>query len=172
MFLSVTLQFMSQTILAIDPGFDRVGWAVGNVERGKLNILQYGCIQTLKTENRFQRYSQIQVELSAIIDQHVPNQAAIETLFFSKNQTTAMHVSEARGVIISTLLHKQIEIFEYNPNEIKLAVTGYGKADKSAVEKMVRLQLGAQLTQKEKIIDDTMDALGILLTHSLMRKMR
>lgn len=155
---------MSEVILAIDPGYDRVGWAVGNVQHALISKLAYGCIQTNSGETLFQRYQQITSELAQIIQQHQPSQLAIESLFFFKNQKTVMQVSEARGVIISCCLQASLEIFEYTPLQIKQAVTGYGRAAKDQVDKMVRLQL--KLGQ-QKIIDDAMDALGILLTHSV-----
>ncbi len=158
------------TLIGIDPGYDRLGWAVGKVVQGKLIVVEYGCIVTNKKAPHSQRYVQIIQDFQAILQKHQPDEAALETLFFSKNQTTALAVSEARGVIISCLLLHHCTYAEYNPNQIKLSVTGYGKADKQAVEKMVRLQLGIQST--EKILDDTMDALGILLTHSVSRNSR
>lgn len=149
-------------IIGIDPGYDRLGWAVGENTKGKWNIADFGCIQTAKSDTLVQRYSQINTELSEIISEHKPDQAAVETLFFSVNKKTALQVSEARGVILSCLIQNNIEIFEYNPNQIKLTVTGYGNADKKAVEKMVRLQLPIP---KIKIIDDAIDALAIMMTH-------
>jgi len=154
-------------ILAIDPGYDRVGWSLGQKNGSQLSVIKYGLIQTNKMASIFERYRAIETELDAIIKQHQPQQAALETLFFSKNQTTAMRVAESRGLILATLIRNRVECFEYNPGTIKLAVTGYGKADKKAVEKMVRLQLHVS---NEKLIDDTLDALAILLTHGAVAK--
>jgi crossover junction endodeoxyribonuclease RuvC len=154
---------LPKVCLGIDPGYDRVGWAVGEIKGSQLQPIAYGLIQTDKHQTHFVRYQQVEAELSAILNQYQPVEAAIETLFFSNNQTTAMKVSEIRGIIISTLLRSKVECFEYNPSQIKLTVTGFGKADKKAVEKMIRLQLKLPA---EKVIDDTLDALAILLTHS------
>lgn len=152
-------------ILAIDPGYDRVGWAVGSkISAQKIKVDQYGCIQTDKKADIFTRYRQIVTELQIILQVHQPTHLAIEQLYFSKNTSTALRVSEARGVIIATCIAQGTEVFEYNPGTIKLAVTGHGQADKKAVDKMVRLQLGIKDLH---IIDDTMDALALLLTHSV-----
>lgn len=149
--------------IAIDPGYDRVGWAVGSCQRGQFIINGYGLIQTNKTQTIFERYSQVETELETILLTYRPQQAAMESLFFSKNQTTAMRVAEVRGLLLASLLRHQITCYEYNPGSIKLAITGYGKADKKAVEKMVRLELKLE---SEKLIDDTLDALAILVTHA------
>lgn len=151
-------------ILAIDPGYDRCGWAILS---SVSHVLQYGCIITKKEEDFFHRLNQVISELKELIDQYSPKELAIETLFFSKNQKTAMRVSETRGAIIGLSLSAGMEITEYSPVQIKSSVTGNGKADKKAVEKMVRLQLHIPLT--EKLLDDTLDAIGIGLTHQVSR---
>lgn len=151
----------SPLILAIDPGFDRVGWAVGYKQANQVIATAHGLLQTDRSLPLFQRYFQIQNELQQLIEKHSPKILAIEKLFFARNKTTALKVSEARGVIIITALNAQMEITEYTPNEIKLAVAGDGQADKIALEKMVRIQLRLENT---KIIDDTIDALAILIT--------
>lgn len=157
------------TILAIDPGYDRVGWAVGSMSGLECLALHYGLIQTKKSESRIGRYQHIDRELSEIMTQYQPQEAAIESLFFYNNKTTAIHVAEARGVIISSCFRHEVEVSEYTPLQIKQAVTGFGQADKKAVEKMVRLQLKKQVANSEKMIDDTLDALAILLTHAARR---
>ena len=152
---------INQIILAIDPGFDRIGWAVGTKNHAQIKLMDYGLIQTNRDFNLHQRYQQISDQITTIIDKFQPNICAIEKLFFSRNKTTALKVSEARGVIINTCLNLGLSISEYTPNQIKLAATGSGTADKVAIEKMIRSQLN--LTHS-KIIDDVCDALAILLT--------
>lgn len=157
---------MKQPIcIGIDPGFDRVGWAVGSVG-SSVEVLAYGCIQTSKKLSQTQRYQSIMTQLSTVLSEHKPTEAALETLYFARNVSTALPVSEARGIILSQLI-PTCSIAEYAPGTIKLAVTGHGKATKAAVEKMVRLQL--KLHSKPEL-DDTMDALAVLLTHSVLRK--
>ncbi|MBP7768628.1 crossover junction endodeoxyribonuclease RuvC [Candidatus Woesebacteria bacterium] len=153
-----------RTVIGIDPGFDRLGWAVGRVEAGqKITTLGFGCITTDKKLALLERYAVLQEELEKILLMYQPTDAAIESLFFANNQKTVMQVSEARGIIIANLLRQKIQIGQYTPLQIKQAVTGFGRADKIAVEKMVRLQL--KITESH-ILDDTMDALAILITHS------
>lgn len=142
-----------------------MGWAIGRqTGKNQMTVLAYGAIQTAKSASMFDRYRQIQTELQALIEQHHPSYLAIEELFFSKNTTTALRVSEVRGLIIASCLNSGMKITEYNPSTIKLAVTGHGRADKAAVDKMVRLQLGIK---EVKVLDDTMDALAVLITHSV-----
>lgn len=158
-------------ILGIDPGYDRLGWAVGQISkkgRGEPDIKDLGCIITSRKNTITQRYLTLDSELQKIIDEYRPQQLAIEGLFFSKNKTTALKVAEARGVILSCAARNKLEIFEYFPNQIKLAVTGNGRANKVAMEKMLRLQLILPIKKKDKkIIDDAMDAVGVVLTHTL-----
>lgn len=156
----------TKIILSIDPGYDRLGWAVAKLKNPgkKIMLLDYDCIQTNKKNDIFTRYKQIILELKKIIKKYQPNELAIETLFFSKNTKTALKVSEARGLIIGLCLQSGLEIYEYHPMQIKQAVTGFGKADKKAIDKMVRLQLNLG---KTKIIDDAMDALAIVLTRGV-----
>lgn len=149
--------------LAIDPGYDRLGWAVGEKNsKKKLSLLKYGLIATNKKDSHYQRYTQINTELEKIIDQYRPQNLALETLFFQKNQKTVMAVSEVRGIIMSAGFRHQLQLYEYTPPQIKQAMTGYGRADKLAIEKMVRLEFA--LNAQEKIIDDTIDAMALLLT--------
>ena len=154
-------------ILAIDPGYDRCGWAVMS-SNPKAEVIFYGCIVTDKKADFFDRLSQVITELGQVIAAHETTELAIETLFFSKNVKTAMRVAETRGAISALCLINAMKIFEYSPVQIKQAVTGNGKADKKSVEKMVRLQL--KIPKTEKLLDDTLDALGIGLTHQACRK--
>ncbi len=150
--------------MGFDPGYDRLGWAVGELENGKIvQLTAYGAIITDPQQTLYQRYAQILTELETLVVTHQPTEAAIESLFFATNRKTALHVSEARGILISVLLRHDCQLSEYTPLQIKQAVTGYGNAEKTAVDKMVRLQLKLPNT---KILDDTMDALAVLLTYA------
>jgi crossover junction endodeoxyribonuclease RuvC len=157
-----------EVILGIDPGYDRVGWAVGTSQGQAWQNIHYGCLETDSQESLFERYRQISAELTAILKTHQPQVLSIESLFFFKNQKTALKVSEARGVIISTCLNHGLTIVEFTPLQIKQAVTGYGRADKVSMEKMVRLQL--KLADRP-IIDDAIDALAIMLTYQAQSKL-
>lgn len=157
----------STILMGIDPGFDRIGWAVCQSSPQGLQPLAFGCIRTNKKETQLERYKQLATDLTALVTRYQPSCAAVESLFFATNQKTAIAVAQARGIILAQLFDHHIRIHEYTPLQIKQATAGYGNADKAAMEKMVRLQL--QLPA-EKIIDDTIDALAMVLTlHSRMR---
>ena len=159
-------------IIGIDPGYDRLGWAVAQKNPGAWHIFDQGCIVTDRQQEIEQRFQQILDELSAIIQRYQPQEAAVETLFWFKNQSSAMKVSEARGLIITNLLNAGIKISQYTPLQIKQAITGYGRADKKAVEKMVRLELAIDQNQAKNIIDDTFDALALVICHQASRKLK
>jgi len=158
---------LHQTVLGIDPGYDRLGWAIATIDNSSCSVLDYGCIQTKKTEDLFTRYSDLEKQLEKVVEKFQPSVAAIESLFFFKNKTTALKVSEARGVVIISLIKRKIKIFEYTPLQIKETVTGFGRADKKAVEKMVRMELGLK---KHKVIDDAIDALAVIMTHRIRNR--
>lgn len=152
-------------ILGLDPGYDRLGWAVCDATGTDCRVVALGTIQTSKDQTQYQRYQHIATQLVAVVSQHLPTQAAIETLFFSKNKTTALNVSEVRGVCIAHLLQAGLSLFDYSPNQIKLTVTGSGRADKRAVQKMVALQV--KLPTDASQLDDAIDAVAICLTHAM-----
>jgi crossover junction endodeoxyribonuclease RuvC len=153
-------------ILAIDPGYDRVGWAIGQAEGAKPQLEFCGLITTDKKAVLFDRYKEIDTELSAVISQYQPTELSIESLFFFKNAKTALKVSEARGVILSAALRQGVQVTEYTPLQVKQAVTGYGRASKEELDKMVKLQLKIETAQ---LIDDTVDAIGLYITHFYSR---
>ena len=156
-------------ILGIDPGYGRLGWAIGEIGGTKMSntkpsILGFGCIETPAKQKIGLRFKQIATDLTSICEKFQPNVLAIEKLYFAKNTTTAMQVSESRGVVFATCLPFVQTIVEFNPSSLKLAVTGSGNANKQAVEKMIRLQLKLP---NAPILDDTMDALGLVLTYAV-----
>ncbi len=155
-------------ILGIDPGFGRVGFGIIDIKGDMVRVIDYGCIETRATKNFPDRLEEIADELYAIIRTHKPHAAAVEELFFYKNVTTAIKVGQARGVILLTLKKTKVPIHEYTPLEVKQSVTGYGKADKTQMETMVKMLLGI----KKKISpDDAADALAIALTCAASKKM-
>lgn len=155
-------------IIGIDPGYDRIGLAIGHKQANSWHILAYECLETDRRLSLFDRYRQISKHLDQLLTIHQPQEAAIESLFWFKNQSTALHVSEARGVILAGLLAHGITVSEYTPLQIKQSLTGYGRADKKSVEKMVRLELALP----DKIIDDTIDALALMVCHQAARTLR
>lgn len=146
-------------ILGIDPGTSRIGYGVIKKERGALIFLDAGILK-IKTRSGQRALLEIKNGLGALVKKWWPDVLAVEKLYFSKNQKTAMEVAQARGVILLAGLEAGIEIKEYAPNEIKSGVAGYGFADKKAVAKMVNLILR---TPRLKIIDDASDALAIAI---------
>lgn len=149
--------------LGIDPGYDRVGIAI--VEKDdktqKEVVLFSECFETDKKLEVNERLYKVGERVKEIINQHQPEALALETLFFNKNQKTAMAVAEARGIILFVAREAGCKLFEYHPQEIKVAITGYGKSDKTAVTTMVK-QLVSNCP--EKAIDDEYDAIAIAVT--------
>lgn len=165
------------TVLAIDPGYDRLGVAVLKETAGKSALLFSDCIVTDKKNPHEKRLAIVGEAISELIKKWQPDALAIEELFFSKNQKTALLVSQALGVIIYEASRADVEVFYYKPIEVKVAVTGYGKSDKEHVTSMVprlikmdddsRDQSG-QLAKKKRH-DDEYDAIAVGLTHLACR---
>ncbi len=153
--------------IGIDPGYDRLGWAVGAMVGSNLSVRAFNTITSTAKTDIFSRYQDILRGLQAIIDEHHPTELAIETLFFSSNKTTAMRVSETRGIIIGHCLLAGLNVFEYNPTQVKQIATGSGRADKTMMSKMIALQTKLEL---HDTLDDAIDAVAVLLTHCLLRK--
>ncbi len=156
-------------IIGIDPGIGRLGWGILEENKGKHTALQYGCIETPQKLTDEQRIKQIYDELSVIVEKWKPEVLAVEELFFSKNVTTAFAVGQARGVVLLIAAQHGMPVVSYNPGEVKVAVTGYGKAEKKQIGQMVKLILKLETLPK---LDDTTDALAIALTHAFSQKMR
>lgn len=150
-------------ILGIDPGTARIGWGVIASDGEKVESLGFGLIKTHQATSPEKRLEHIFRQISAIIISEKPDLVAIERLFFCRNATTAMSVSEARGVILLAASINKMEIAEYTPPQIKEAVTGYGRADKKQVSEMVKVILKLQEGPK---IDDTTDALAVAICAS------
>lgn len=151
-----------ERVVAIDPGFDRVGMAVLEREKGKEKLLFSECIITNKKDPHAERLGFIGRELKAVIKKWQPEALAIEKLFFNQNTSTALGVAEARGVILYEGVLAGLSLYEYSPQEIKIATTGYGKATKSQVEQMVLRLLNLP---KPPRFDDETDAIALGLTH-------
>jgi crossover junction endodeoxyribonuclease RuvC len=152
-------------ILGIDPGTATTGFGVIKCDNDNLSLLDFGCIQTLKSYPLAKRLEQISIDLEEIINTWHPDNVAIEELFFSKNVKTAMNVAHARGAIMQKLSEKGYKIFEYKPQNIKEAVCGYGKAEKIQVQKMVQQILNMSEMPRP---DDAADALAVAICHSNM----
>lgn len=154
-------------IIGIDPGTGILGFGVIDVVKGKMKLVDAGVITTPAHTPHDERLEDIFDNLTAIIAETKPSVMSIEKLFFAQNVTTAMTVSQARGVAMLAGRKGKLSIAEYTPLQIKQTLTGYGKADKKQVQEMVRLQLGLSKVPKP---DDCADALAAAITHSLMSR--
>lgn len=149
-------------ILGIDPGFELVGWSIVDKAGPDFTVVEYGCIKTSRQLSLAERLSQITAELSGIIKKSGPAEAAVEQLFYFKNQKTVIAVAQARGAILVALNNQHLPIFEYTPLQVKQAVTGYGRADKKQIQEMVRLTCKMDHCPEP---DDAADAIAIALCH-------
>ncbi len=164
-------------ILGVDPGFERLGIAIlekntsekksFNKTQNKEKILFSECFKTSVKLDFPERLLLIGKEIRNVIKKFKPDILAVETLFINTNQKTAMRVAEARGVLIYEASQKGLEILEISPLQIKMAITGYGRADKNQIIKMVRMLSDVK---KDKESDDELDAIAIALTASSYKK--
>lgn len=148
-------------VLGIDPGYDRLGVAVIEKVDGKETVVFSDCVLTDKNAELSARIHELGTAVKELIAAYKPQCVAIETLFFNKNVKTAVAVAEARGVILFLAQEAGCVVHEYGPQEIKVAVTGYGKSDKAAVLDMVK-RLARNVP--EKALDDEYDAIAVGLT--------
>ncbi len=148
-------------ILGIDPGLATTGFAVLDVDGHQKRLVTVGVIRTAAKTPLGQRLKEIHSDINELLVEYKPKVCSIEQLFFSKNVTTGIQVSHARGVIIMALFEHGVEVYEYTPSAMKRALTGDGRADKKAIQKMVKLELN--LTDVPKP-DDAADAVSLALT--------
>lgn len=159
--LSMQLKPKSIRVLALDPGYDRLGVAVLERQEGKEVLLFSTCIETNRNDALVERLFHIGSAVETLIKDHQPDAVAIETLFFNANIKTAIGVAQARGIIIFLARKAGCTVYEFGPQEIKIAVTGYGKSDKSAVISMVKRLI---VSAPEKALDDEYDAIAVGIT--------
>jgi crossover junction endodeoxyribonuclease RuvC len=150
-------------VLGIDPGTATTGYGLVNENRKGLELITYGVISTPPDLSMEKRLQIIYKRMLEIIDLHQPDSCAVEKLFFQRNVTTAISVGQARGVILLALAERNIHCAEYTPLEVKLAVTGYGVANKKQVQIMVQALLELPEIPKP---DDASDALAIAICHA------
>jgi crossover junction endodeoxyribonuclease RuvC len=150
-------------VIGVDPGTAITGYGlVSESYDGKLTAIDYGVIETPSGDDPGNRLATLFTEIQKILHLHRPDHAAVEKLFFQRNVTTALAVGQARGVILLALTQQSIPTAEYTPMEVKQAVCGYGGAEKSQVQQMVKA-----LLELERIPtpDDAADALAIAICH-------
>ncbi len=150
-------------ILGIDPGVATIGFGLVEADRGRQRLLQFGVITTPPGIPLSSRLWQISQDMSSLLTQFRPDEAAVEELFFSKNITTGIAVAHGRGVLLLELEKAGIPVYEYTPMQVKQAVVGYGKAEKRQVMLMT-----ARLLKMKEIPrpDDAADALALALCHA------
>ena len=149
-------------IIGIDPGLAIVGFGVIKKEENRITPLSYGCIRTSSEKQNPQRLMEIYDEMINLFEKYNPCAVAVERLFFTNNITSAMGVSEARGVIFLAAQQKNIPVVEYTPKQVKQAITGSGSADKKQMQEMIKRLLDLEEVPKP---DDAADGLSIALCH-------
>jgi crossover junction endodeoxyribonuclease RuvC len=156
-------------ILGIDPGSTRVGWAVIEIQHNKPVPLAYDCIMAEEIKDEEKRLLRVYQKITEIIKMYVPDELAIESLFFTSNAKTAISVAQSRGTILLAAAQQNIRVVSYTPTAIKQCIAGNGKADKRQVQKMVGITLHLPRLPSP---DDTVDALAIALTHTFSYKIK
>ena len=149
-------------VLGIDPGLAIIGFSIVDSAKGRPRHVRHGVVRTPAGEPLERRLHTIHEDVAELIDIFKPDAAAIERLYFNKNVTTGIPVAHARGVILLTLAKAGLPIHEYSPQDVKMAVTGYGNADKTQVIEMTKQLLGLKASPKP---DDAADALAIAVCH-------
>jgi len=149
-------------VLSVDPGYGRCGLAVVEKLNGREALVFSTCVETPSSMEFPSRLAQIVQSFEGILREYAPDAVALEKLFVTKNQKTAMRVSEVRGALIAAAAQHNLPVFEYTPGEVKSASAGNGRADKQAVIKM----LHALVTIRDDIRhDDEYDAIAVGITH-------
>ena len=151
-------------VLGVDPGTAITGYGlVRHAPDGdRLEAVAYGVITTPSDWAMPQRLRKIYQDLTDLIREHHPTEAAVEQLFFSRNVKTALAVGQARGVVLLSLADSDVSVHEYTPLQVKQSVVGYGRAEKAQVQELVRLLLGLEAVPQP---DDAADALAIAICH-------
>ncbi len=147
-------------VLGIDPGTNRIGYGLLRIDNKETVFLDYGCIILVSDKQNYAHLGQLHRQIDALIKKWSVDVVAIEKLFFFKNNKTVIQVSEARGVIILAAAQNKLKIKEFTPLQVKQAVSGYGRAEKKEVQKMVRLILGLK---EDPQPDDAADALAVAI---------
>ena len=155
-------------ILAVDPGFDRLGVAVLEKKDGDETLVYSNCFQTNKKDSYPMRLQAIGSEIERLIKEFSPDVFASEGLYFATNRKTAIDVAGSRGALFYVAAKYDLPVYEYTPLQIKVAVTGYGKSDKGQVTEMVQRLI--KMDDKKRI-DDEYDAIAVALTCSAIEKL-
>ena len=150
-------------VIGIDPGLARLGYGVIEISGEEKLPVCYGCIETSgKNQSAPERLLKIYAGVESLFEKYSPDHLSLEKLFFTKNISSAMVVSEVRGIVLLTAAQKNIPVSEYTPNQVKQAITGSGRADKCQMQEMIKRLLHLDEIPKP---DDAADALSIALCH-------
>ncbi len=149
-------------VLGVDPGLATTGYGLVREVAGGLQAVAYGVVRTPAERPLAERLQQLYRELTALIQQHHPDESAVEELFFSRNVRTAMSVGQARGVALLVLADAGLRVTEYTPLSVKKAVSGFGGADKVQMQAMVKMLLRLESPPRP---DDAADALAVAICH-------
>ncbi len=148
-------------ILGLDPGLATIGYALLEIEKGEKKLLACGVIRTAAGLSLGARLKEIHEDFTSLLFKFKPEICSIEQIFFSKNVTTGIAVSHARGILILCLEQAGIQVTEFSPSQMKSALTGDGRADKKNIQKMVMLELGLSAPPQP---DDAADAVSLALS--------
>jgi len=155
-------------ILGIDPGSIFCGYGVIKIQSNNLKLIEYGVIKAKKKQEKYPlRLKEIFIRLQAVIERTLPDETAIESMFYSKNVQSLIKLSQARAIAMLVSSLRDIPVIDYSPREVKKAVTGNGNADKIQVQYMVKKLLNIEETNE---FYDATDALAVAICHSSRRK--
>jgi len=154
--------FADSTVLGIDPGLTRCGYAVVRASGPAVRALALGVIRTPPSDALPQRLAALQRELVALIAEYRPDSVAVEQVFFQVNVRTAMSVGQASGLALAEAAAAGCEVVQYTPNQVKDSIAGYGGAGKAQVQKMVQVRLGLAAPPSPP---DAADAAALALCH-------
>lgn len=160
-------------ILGIDPGSAIVGYGIiktSSNQKNGLEVVDFGCIITDKFATTGERLKKVNKEVTNLIEKHKPNVMSIENLFFFKNLKTVMPVSQTKGVILLAAENKKLPVMEFTPLQVKMAIAGYGRAEKKQVQEMIKKVVCLDkfdLKKNHRKKDDAYDALGVAICASI-----
>ena len=149
-------------IIGIDPGSRVTGYGIIDSDGQNVQLVEAGCIRLLESSFSL-RLKRLFEEITDICAQHKPESAAVEQVFYARNVRSALQLGQVRGVILLSLIRSECEIFEYSALEVKSAVTGYGRAEKHQLRKMIELMVRGDFSNSRY---DLTDALGLAVTHA------
>ena len=151
---------VNKIILGIDPGTARMGWGIIEFDGNNYTALGYGTLETSPQTDEHLRLGELYEKLNLLTKKYNPQIIAVEDIFYFKNQKTLINVSQARGIVLLLAANTHKKYYSFTPLQIKMAVTGYGKAEKKQVQHMVKILLNLK---KEPKLDDSADALAVAI---------